>query len=152
MPTCLYLELYFNFLETATNVSTDESAITATWHKRRGRTCKVPVISSTAQVRMQNIRRVSFTIHGLRIFNSLQQYIRDTTKCDTNLFKAQLDEYPEQVPDQPLIPGCTAYRRCESNSLIDWTRNAQLKAKLEDSLQGYHTVEEEAAVHSDLGQ
>ena len=52
----------------------------------------------------------------------------------------------------PLIPGYTAYRQCESNSLIDWSRNAQLKAKLEDPLQAYYAMEEEAAVHSDLGQ
>ena len=134
------------------NISADESAIIATWHQRRGRTCQVPVVSSTAPVRIQNIRRASFAIHGPRIFNSLPQYIRDTTKCDTNLFKAQLDKYLEQVPDQPLIPGYTAYRQCESNSLIDWSRNAQLKAKLEDPLQVYYAMEEEAAVHSDLGQ
>ena len=101
---------------------------------------------------IQNIRRASFAIHRPRIFNSLPQYIRDTTKCDTNLFKAQLDKYLEQVPDQPLIPGYTAYRQCESNSLIDWSRNAQLKAKLEDPLRAYYAVEEEVAVHSDLGQ
>ena len=68
------------------------------------------------------------------------------------LVQAQLDKYLEQVPDQPLIPGYTAYRQCESNSLIDWSRNAQLKAKLEDPLQVYYAMEEEAAVHSDLGQ
>ena len=69
-----------------------------------------------------------------------------------NLFKAQLDKYLEQVPDQPLIPGYRAYRQCKSNSLIDWSRNAQLKAKLEDPLQAYYAVDEEAAVYSDLGQ
>ena len=83
------------------NISTDESAITAPWNQRRGRTCQVPVVSSTAPVRIQNIRRASFAIHGPCIFNSLPQYIRDTTKCDTNLFKAQLDKYLEQVTDQP---------------------------------------------------
>ena len=85
-------------------------------------------ISTTAPTRIQNIRRASFTVNGPRIFNSLPQYIRDTTKCDKNVFKAHLDHYLQQVPDQPL----TACRMCDSNSLIDWSRNAQLKTQLEE--------------------
>ena len=65
-----------------------------------------------------------------RIFNSFPQYMRDTTKSDTNLFNAQLDKYLEQASDQPLIPGYTTYRQCESNSLIDCSRNAKLNSEV----------------------
>ena len=78
------------------------------WHGMHGgRECNIPKISTTAPTRIQNIRRASFTVNGPHIFNSLPQYIRDTTKCDENVFKAHLDHYLQQVPDQPLIPGYT---------------------------------------------
>ena len=132
------------------NISTVENAISAVWHPRRGRECHIPRISATSSARIQSIRRASFGINGPRIFNSLPQYVRDTTNCDKNVFKARLDHYLQQVPDQSLIPGYTAYRHCDSNSLIDWSRNAQLKMQLEeppseDTLEG-----QEAAVHGDL--
>ena len=71
--------------------------ITATWHARRGRECNMPKISTNAPTRIQNIRRATFTVNGPRVFNNLPQYIRDTTKCDKNVFKAHLDHYLQQV-------------------------------------------------------
>ena len=35
-------------------------------------------------------------------------------------FKHRLDTYLQNVPDQPLIPGYTAYRSVDSNSLLSW--------------------------------
>ena len=35
-----------------------------------------------------------------------------------------LDRYLITVPDEPIIPGLTKYRWCESNSIMDWTRHA----------------------------
>ena len=149
-----YIAIYiWKILEgTVPNVGSDSNAITATWHARRGRECNIPKISTTAPTRIQNIRRASFTVNGPRIFNSLPQYIRDTTKCDKNIFKAHLDHYLQQVPDQPLIPGYTAYRMCDSNSLIDWSRNAQLKTQLEEPPRENSLEAGEEAVYSDLSQ
>ena len=151
-----YIAIYiWKILEgTVPNVGSDNNAITATWHARRGRECNIPKISTTAPTRIQNIRRASFTVNGPRIFdfNSLPQYIRDTTKCDKNIFKAHLDHYLQQVPEQPLIPGYTAYRMCDSNSLIDWSRNAQLKTQLEEPPRENSLEAGEEAVYSDLSQ
>ena len=93
---------------------------------RRGRVCAVPNVSTTASVRVQTIRRASFAINGPRIFNSLPQNIRDTTNCDINAFKARLDKFLSKVPDQPLIPGYTAYRQCDTNSLLDWLSSSHV--------------------------
>ena len=134
------------------NIGSDSAAISANWHPRRGRECVIPGVSPRAPTKIQSIRRASFAINGPRIFNSLPKYIRDITECDISLFKAHLDRYLTQVPDQPLIPGYTAYRQCDSNSLIDWSRNAQLKARLEEPPYENPLRVEEAAVHSDLSQ
>ena len=97
----------------APNIASDHSAISAVWHPRRGRECTVPRVSTSAPIRIQSIRRASFAIKGPQIFNSLPRYVRNTTSCDRNVFKAQLDHYLHRVPDQPLLPGYTAYRpRC----------------------------------------
>ena len=153
-PRERYIAIYiWKILEgTVPNVGSDNNAITATWLARRGRECNIPKISTTAPTRIQNIHRASFTVNGPRIFNSLPQYIRDTTKCDKNVFKAHLDHYLQQVPDQPLIPGYTAYRMCDSNSLIDWSRNAQLKTQLEEPPRENSLEAGEEAVYSDLSQ
>ena len=36
-------------------------------------------------------------------------------------FKAALDRFLSTVPDEPLIPGMTLFRRVETNSLLDWS-------------------------------
>ena len=41
-----------------------------------------------------------------------------------------LDKYLSTVPDEPLIPGYTAQRRCESNSLLDWAPALQRQQDL----------------------
>ena len=42
------------------------------------------------------------------------------TGCHRDAFKAALDRYLSSIPDEPLIPGYTVFRRCASNSLVDW--------------------------------
>ena len=128
------------------------TGINAVWHPRRGRECKVPRVSTKSSERVQNIRRASFVIHGPRIFNSLPKYVRNTSKCDLNTFKSKLDYFPRQVPDQPLIPNYTAQRQCCTNSLIDWSQNAQLKEQLEEPPPSTQARAPEMAVHSGLSQ
>ena len=135
------------------NIAADEASLTAKWHQRRGRSCVVPQVKPTASVRIQNIRRSSFAINGPRIFNCLPQHIRNTTKCDLSFFKARLDRFLRNVPDQPLIPGYTAYRQCDSNSLLDWLGNAQLQVHLEESVRQNDVTDTlAAAIQGDHGQ
>ena len=59
----------------------------------------------------------SLTVHGARLFNSIPRYLRDMTNCSKERFKSALDPYLKEIPDEPQIPGYTALRRAESNSL-----------------------------------
>ena len=127
-----YLAIYvWKILEGfAPNISSGESAIRARWNERLGRRCAVPPIKTQAPKHVQTIRESSFSVMGPNVFNSLPRQIRDL-KCDTGCdtvdkFKSHLDSYLKSVPDQPLIPGYTAYRMCESNSLINWSTSPHL--------------------------
>ena len=132
------------------NIASGEDALSAKWHPRRGRECAVPKVSTTAPVRIQTIRRSSFAINGPRIFNSLPQQIRDITGCELSAFKPKLDKVLSKIPDQPPIPGYTAYRQCDTNSLIDWLGNSQLRL---EELSRQNDVEDlAAAIHGDHGR
>ena len=93
------------------------------WHPRRGRECHIPGITTTAPSAIQTLREASLPIKGPRLFNCLPQHIRNASGCTTEAFKCMLDKYLKTVPDEPHIPGLTQYRRCESNSITDWTRH-----------------------------
>ena len=57
-----------------------------------------------------------------QLFNILPARIRNMTGCSVDCFKRKLDGYLNTVPDEPQIPGYTAQRRAETNSLIDMAR------------------------------
>ena len=88
-----------------------------------GRECHIPGITTTAPSAIQTLREASLPIKGPRLFNCLPQHIRNASGCTTEAFKCMLDKYLKTVPDEPHIPGLTQYRRCESNSITDWTRH-----------------------------
>lgn len=92
-------------------------SISSTNHIRHGRQCRVPIVKSSASAAVKSIRYASFGIHGPRLFNGLPSEIRNMTGCSLESFKSSLDKYLRQIPDEPLIPGYTAYRKAESNSL-----------------------------------
>jgi len=91
-------------------------------HLRHGRKCQVPHVKACAPDRIKGIRYSSFVIHAPQLFNSLPPHIRNITNCSTDSFKAKLDEYLQQIPDQPQIPGYTAIRQAETNSLLHMQR------------------------------
>ena len=97
-----------------------DSNIVPNHSARRGRSCKVPHVPPQAPTRIQTLRNESFAIKGPRIFNSLPMNIRNFTGGTVDAFKSRLDAYLKTVPDQPLIPGYTAGRQIDRNSLIDW--------------------------------
>ena len=83
---------------------------------RRGRTAiPKPVIrSSSAKVRQA--RESSLGVKGAKIFNLLPAGLRNLNSDHVDRFKANLDAYLSDVPDQPTISGQA--RAAESNSLI----------------------------------
>ena len=87
-------------------------------HIRHGRKCRVPCVNTCATSRVRNIRNASFAINAPRLFNSLPKHIRDITDCSTDVFKNRLDNYLSTIADEPQIPGYTAIRRAETNSLL----------------------------------
>ena len=107
----------------------DTNGIRHTWCKRRGRECKPTAVKSSASKRIQTIRHASFAVNGPRLFNSLPKHIRNTKaknkttdaekRKSVDEFKRGLDRYLAEVPDEPLIPGYTVYRRIESNIIVD---------------------------------
>ena len=103
------------------NISEGANGITPKWNDRRGRECKVPNIRSSAPLRIQSIRRSSFGIKGPRLFNSIPKQLRNLTGVTVEVFKAHLDKFLASIPDEPLIPGYSLYRRCNTNSILDWT-------------------------------
>ena len=66
----------------------------------------------------------SLPVHGQQLFNTLPTDIRSITRCSVDCFKRKLDKYLWTVPDEPQIPGYTAQRRADSNSLVDMSRYA----------------------------
>ena len=61
----------------------------------------------------------SFSVHGPQLFNCLPRCLRDMSNQPINVFKSNLDRLLRLVPDKPLVPGYTAMRSIESNSLLD---------------------------------
>ena len=95
--------------------------ITAKWHPRRGRECTLPPIVHKAAPSMKHLREASLPVRGQQLFNILPSSIRNITDCSVESFKRRLDKFLSTVPDGPQIPGYTAHRRAESNSLLDMT-------------------------------
>ena len=67
----------------------------------------------------KNIRHAGLSIKGPRLFNILPVELRNLSDITVEEFKRELDRYLTSIPDEPLIPGYTAMRRTDSNSLLD---------------------------------
>ena len=75
--------------------------------KRRGRLCY------TQHVPIGHIGTIcfnSFRWKASRLFNSLPATIRNTTNCETSVFKKKVDSYLQTILDNPCVPN-------EDNSL-----------------------------------
>ena len=107
-----------------------DSEIKSRWHQRRGRYCQVPHVGRSGTTAAQNLRLSSFAVHAPRLFNSPPDYIRNTTDCSLNVFKGLLDTFLASVPGDSLIRGYTAYRRADTNSLLDMVRFATAQSML----------------------
>ena len=95
-------------------------------NERRGRLCKIPVISSAAPCSIKTIRSSFLPSKGPRLFNVLPKKVRNLSGCETLSFKRELDRFLASVPDQPLVPGLTQCRRIETNSVTDWVNSPYL--------------------------
>lgn len=96
-----------------------EHPITTTFNKRTGRKCCIECVKSSA---LGTLRTASLPVHGARLFNSLPKHTRSLSSCSLEVFKSSLDKFLSSLPDEPLIPGYTQFRRAESNSILNMVR------------------------------
>ena len=89
--------------------------VISTLHTRLGRKCKIPSIPSG---RLGKIREASLAFNGAKLFNVLPKPLRDMSGVKLEAFKSALDRFLRTIPDEPQIPGYTACRRADSNSII----------------------------------
>ena len=86
---------------------------------RLGRKSSFPSISNSAPPEIKKIRYASLSSRGPQLFNILPAELRNLNNCSVEIFKRALDRFLTNIPDEPLIPGYTAMRRADSNSLVD---------------------------------
>ena len=85
-------------------------------NQRTGRKC---AIIDSKSGKLKSAREASFVTNGIRLFNVLPKEIRNITAVSTESFKGKLDKFLASVPDEPILPEYSKYRRANSNSLID---------------------------------
>ena len=108
----------------------DSTPVKSTFSDRRGRSCEIPTVASSASQRIKTIRFASLPFKGPRLFNSLPSTIRNLSECTLTTFKCALDRFLAELPDQPLIPSMTQHRLCDSNSIIDWVKQRRYMSPL----------------------
>ena len=98
------------------NLSTASSEIISKENDRRGRTCYQRALYRSSY---QQLRSNTLSVRGVKLFNCLPKNIRNIKNCTKEKFKSKLDSFLKQIPDEPQIPGYTASRRADSNSILD---------------------------------
>ena len=86
---------------------------------RRGRLVQVSPYHQQSAAAVRRAREASLSVRGAHLFNLIPRELRDTFTGSVEHFKAGLDSWLENIPDQPTISG--RQRAAASNSLIDQT-------------------------------
>ena len=79
--------------------------ILSTQNLRLGRLVVIPQMKRNIPTNIKKIRESSFQVHGGKLFNALPKELRDAKFTSVEEFKAELDAFLANVPDQPNIPG-----------------------------------------------
>ena len=86
-------------------------------NQRRGRFAVVhPSAGSTSPLAVKKARESSLQVKGSKLFNLIPKELRDLSGT-VDQFKAGLDRWLADIPDQPTING--RQRAAKTNSLID---------------------------------
>ena len=97
------------------NFEAENFSIKVKFSERRGRTCEVPRINTTALASVTSMVEASFPVRGPMLFNSLPINLRNFNGS-ADAFKRRLDKFLSQVPDQPSLP--TYQQPASSNCVI----------------------------------
>ena len=97
--------------------------VEAPQNSRRGRTVLIPPLRGS-WARIRTLKEASFQQEAPRLYNSLPRLVREAP--DLPSFKALLDAFLQELPDQPggpgSPPGATTHEGRPSNSFRDWAR------------------------------
>ena len=64
-------------------------------------------IGAANQRGVSNLTESTFQVQASKLYNSLPKDLRNLTKCEVGVFKAQLDAYLSTLYDEPPSPGHT---------------------------------------------
>ena len=101
------------------NIENDKFQLKITQNARLGRKCIIPSINTVSPASVASIVESSFPVRGPRLFNALPPDLRNFNGS-TLSFKAKVDKFLLNVPDQPCMPGYQ--QAAPTNSIIDQLR------------------------------
>jgi hypothetical protein len=90
---------------------------------RRGRLMQLAPLRQAAPAAVKKAKESSLQVKGAQLFNCIPRELRDTFTGTAEQFKAGLDKWLADVPDQPTIPG--RQRAAVTNSLLDQVQYLQ---------------------------
>ena len=111
--------------------------VNSSTHIRLGRFCSVPKPLHTRK--WQKEFEASLPVQGARLFNAMPKQIREMTNTPLLNFKRALDKYLALVPDEPLLPSYTVFRRADTNSIVHMQKFAK-SAAAPNSFQEQHSA------------
>ncbi len=79
--------------------------------------CKLSRLNSKSSRAVQTIKDNSLFVKGPQLFNSLPMNVRKKDNCTVDQFKAELDRYLKNVPDEPRVP---RYTHGTNNTLLNY--------------------------------
>ena len=101
------------------NIENDKFQVKLTQNARLGRKCIIPSINTVSPASVASMVESSFPVQGPRLFNALPPDLRNFNGS-TLSFKAKVDKFLLNVPDQPCMPGYQ--QAAPTNSIIDQLR------------------------------
>ena len=112
----LVLYAYKVILGITPNLENDRFSIKTVYSDRRGLSCVVPHIRTSATSRIKTAVERSFAIRAPMLFNSLPVEIR-SSNLNFETFKTHLDKILSKIENNPSFPNLRP--RAVSNSLLD---------------------------------
>ena len=92
-------------------------------NERRGRLMQLAPLNNASPAAVKRAREASLQVKGAKLFNCIPRALRDTFTGTTEQFKAGLDKWLADIPDQPTIPG--RQRAAATNSLLEQVQYLQ---------------------------
>jgi len=106
-------------------------------HLRLGRLCTLP--KPLRSKKYQQAYQGSLPVQGVKLFNAMPKQIREMTNIPLQTFKRALDKHLALIPDEPLLHNYTAFRRADTNCIVDMQK-LQNSAAVPTLFQEHHSA------------